>query len=342
METARFGGTDGNAEPHEAVCLGESMVLFVPSGDGPAHEVDTWHRTIGGAESNVACHLAEGGMRTRWVSALGADPFGSVVLDRLGRFGIELDDVRIDRRRPTGVYFKAPGHTGSRVWYNRTDSAAAAMGPELLESLELERTRLLHLTGITPALSSSCRELVDAALDLPRGDMLVSLDVNWRSLLWSARGAEGVDDPAELLRAFADRADVVLVGDDEAAEVWGSRSVSEIRELLPHPRSLVIKHGSAGATLVEDGTELFEPALSVEVVEPVGAGDAFAAGVLASTLAGDEPRHRLRSGHLKAAAVLCTTDDVGPPLPEADVSRMLAADEREWSSVTIREGEVIG
>lgn len=165
--------------------------------------------------------------------------------------------------------------------------------------------------------------------------------------LWEAAGAQDVDDPAGLLRELADRAGIVLVGADEAEAVWNTSSTSGIRELLPHPRTLVIKHGARGATLVEggeggdDGHEVFEPALNVDVVEPVGAGDAFAAGFLAATLRGGSRQQRLRAGHLQAAAVLCTADDLAPPLAAADVARMLAADEREWAAARVRDGELI-
>ena len=318
----------------DVVCLGESMALFVPS--GPARE---WRQTVGGAESNVACHLAGAGLRSRWVSALGDDPFGQSVLDSLAGAGVDTTDVRRDPERPTGVYFKDSAPAGGRVSYYRSGSAATALGPELIEDLDLSRTALLHLTGITPALSDRCRALVDVLTSRRSPDVRMSFDVNWRAALWRSAG---VADPPGLLRDLANRADVVFVGADEAEAVWGVSSVAEIRALLPEPRSLVVKHGARGATLVEEGAEEFEPALEVDVVEPVGAGDAFAAGFLAAALRGGNRRHRLRAGHLRAAAVLCTSDDVAPPLDVPDLGRMLDADLGTWESITIRGGRVVG
>lgn len=339
MESERAGPADTqDGALGDVVCLGESMALFVPCSEAPARR---WRQTTGGAESNVACHLAGAGLTSRWVSALGEDPFGQAVLESLAEAGVDTADVRIDPARPTGVYFKTAASTGSRVQYYRSGSAATAMGPELLDRLDFSRTALVHLTGITPALSARCRELVDAALSLQPRNMLISIDVNWRPSLWKASGAEDVDDPPGLLRELADRADIVLVGDDEAEAIWKRSSSSEIRDLLPRPRSLVVKHGARGATLVEDGSEVFEPALTVDVVEPVGAGDAFAAGFLAATLRGHSRQQRLRAGHLQAAAVLCTTDDVGTPLGESTTSRMLAADYHTWAEARVREGEII-
>jgi 2-dehydro-3-deoxygluconokinase len=323
----------------DVVCLGESMALFVP-GSESRNRANHWRQTVGGAESNVACHLAGSGLTTRWISALGADPFGQAVLDRLTGAGVDVSDVRIDPHKPTGVYFKASAPTGSDVWYYRTGSAATGLGPDLLDSVDLSRTSLLHLTGITPALSPGCRDLVRAALSSPTRDKLVSFDVNWRPPLWKAADAQGVDAPT-LLRGLADRADIVLVGDDEAEAIWARSSVAGIRDLLPNPRSLVIKHGASGATLVEDGHEAFQPALNVEVVEPVGAGDAFAAGFLAATLKGQSRQQRLRAGHVQAAGVLCSTDDVAPALDASDAARLLTADEQSWARARIAKGELI-
>src|SRR5690606_28978371 len=138
----------------------------------------------------------------------------------------------------------------------------------------------------------------------------------------------------------------VMVGDDEADQVWGESAPHAIRELLPRPESLVVKHGERGATLIErdrdtaiDRPAIFEPALQVDVVEPVGAGDAFAAGFLAATLAGDEPQRRLRAGHLRAAGALRTHGDLGDPLPAGLVAKLLDADERTWAQTRITRNE---
>lgn len=334
-ERSKSAGTQDGL-PGDVVCFGESMALFVPAGDDPAQ----WRQTVGGAESNVACHLAGAGLTVRWVGALGSDPFGRAVHDSLAESGVDTTDVHFDPNRPTGVYFKESAPTGSRVRYYRTGSATTGLGPDLLDRVDLSRTELLHLTGITPALSAGCRELVATALSSRRRNMLVSFDVNWRPALWEAAGVDG-SDAAELLRELADRADIVLIGEDEAEAIWNMSSVAGIRDLLPNPRSLVIKQGALGATLAEAGRTVFEPALNVDVVEPVGAGDAFAAGFLTATLNGRTPQQRLRAGHLRAAAVLCTTDDVAPGLGETDTARMLVADEHTWAGARVRKGEVL-
>ncbi len=308
------------------------MALFVPAEDGPADQVRTWIRTVGGAESNVACHLAGLGVRTGWVSAVGDDPLGRAVVSTVAAAGVDVSGVVVDPNRPTGLYFKEIEPAGTPVRYYRTGSAASGMGPSLVSTLDLESVRVVHTSGITPALSESCLALMRALFALPRHPRLMSFDVNWRPALWAGRDA-GV------LTELANAADIVLVGADEADAVWGSHAPQRIREILSGPGTLVVKQGERGATMIErdpatgdDGPEVFEPALRVDVVEPIGAGDAFAAGFLAATLAGASPRRRLRAGHLQAAGALRTREDIGTPLPAELVAELLEADDRTWAA----------
>jgi 2-dehydro-3-deoxygluconokinase len=319
----------------DVLCLGESMALFVPAEDGPPERVRTWTRTVGGAESNVACHLAGLGVASAWVSAVGDDAFGRAVVDFVGGYGVDVSRVRFDPDRPTGLYVKESDASGSPVRYYRRGSAASGMGPELVADLPLDGVQVVHTSGITPALSDSCLALMRELVALTRKTHLLSFDLNWRPKLWAGR------DPA-VLRELAAAADIVLVGADEAETVWGAGDPDAIRKLLPEPATLVVKQAERGATLIEhdpdtgaDRPAVFQPALRVDVVEPVGAGDAFAAGFLAATLSGEHPGRRLRAGHLQAAAVLRTHDDVCGPLPASLVARLLAAGEAEWARAHI-------
>lgn len=310
------------------VCLGETMVMMVPAEPGPVHLVRTWHRAVGGAESNVAVHLTRLGVRSSWVSAVGDDSFGLAVLDAVGGFGVDVSRVRIDPARPTGLYVKEASPHGSPVRYYRRGSAASGMGLEMIDRLGLGEVGLVHLSGITAALSDSCLAMMRELLRRPRHGFRISFDLNWRPALWTGR------DP-RVLRELADMADVVLAGSDEAELVWGTGDPARLRQLLPGPASLVVKQGADGATLLEGGASYFEPALEVEVVEPVGAGDAFAAGFLAATLAGESPSVRLRAGHLQAATALLTAEDVGDPLPDDVTVPLLHADPQTWASARL-------
>jgi 2-dehydro-3-deoxygluconokinase len=238
--------------------------------------------------------------------------------------------VVVDPGRPTGLYIKESDASGSPVRYYRRGSAASGMGPALVDVLPLDEVRVVHTSGITPALSDSCLALMRALAAAPRS-FLLSFDLNWRPALWRDR------DPA-VLRDLAAAADLVFVGADEAERVWGVATPAEIRALLPEPDTLVVKQGADGATVFDGASEpVFQPGLKVDVVEPVGAGDAFAAGFLYGTLAGWSPERRLRSGHLRAATALLTHHDVGPSLPEDLVESLLDASPDEWAAAHISQ-----
>ncbi|MGW4116278.1 sugar kinase [Actinosynnema sp. NPDC004786] len=314
------------------LCVGETMAVFTPAEAGPPEDVRTWVRGVGGAESNVACALVAHGVPAGWASAVGDDPFGRAVVAAVAAAGVDVSHVRVDPARPTGLYLKEADRAGSAVRYYRAGSAASALGPGLLDRLDLASVSYVHVSGITAALSPSCLALVRALLAHP--GVTTSFDVNWRPALW---GPEGPD----VLRSLAAAADLVLVGDDEAEALWGVSEPAAVREVLPEPGTLVVKQGAVGATVLEaGGPPVFEPALRVDVVEPVGAGDAFAAGYLAATLAGASPARRLRTGHLAAAGALRTVSDMAVPLPPADVARLLDADPATWAAATVTSSGV--
>ncbi|MEW2134248.1 sugar kinase [Streptomyces sp. NPDC005435] len=311
------------------VCVGETMAALAPDPPGPAADAGRLRLSVAGAESNVAMYLADHGVAATWLSALGDDPLGRRVRGAVGAAGVDVTHVRTDPDRPTGLMLKNPAPTGTRVHYYRQGSAASALGPGLLDHPAVRTATLLHLTGITPALSPSCRDLVTRALAVPAAERpyAISFDVNHRPALWPK------DTAPDLLRDLADRADIVLVGLDEAQHLWGpALTPATVRALLPGPRILVVKDGSRTATAFTESEAVSVAALRVTVVEPVGAGDAFAAGFLAGLLRG-EPVHRaLRLGHITAASALKVTSDRGPLPPDHCVDRLLALPDEEWEA----------
>jgi 2-dehydro-3-deoxygluconokinase len=321
----------------DAVCLGESMVTFVPSVPGPLSDVPTFHRAIGGAESNVACTLARAGHRTRWISRVGADGFGDHLLGAIAACGVDVGAVRRDPDRPTGVYFRtagdrdAAGPGRAEVVYYRTGSAASALSPALVRRDELWSGRVLHLTGITAALSATCRSLVRRLTRREPGRPLLSFDVNHRPALWR-------DADPRLLLDLARGCDLVFVGEDEAAAAWGLPDADAVRAELPEPGALVVKQGAAGATLYQGGERLRVPAPAVDVVAHVGAGDAFAAGFLSATLRGLAPPARLRHGHLMAAAALTVPGDLAVPPTRAHADALAALDDAAWGRLRLGHG----
>ncbi|WP_217999714.1 sugar kinase [Curtobacterium ammoniigenes] len=320
----------GSAADPDVVTIGETMAMVVPSEGQPIRSAALFEVHAGGAESNVACHLARLGVRSAWVSALGTDALGDRVLTAIASRGVDVQWVRRDDRAPTGVYFKDPG---DGVSYYRRGSAASLLCPDDLARVPLGTARVVHLSGITPALSDDCAALVAAVIDrVAPSATALSFDVNFRPGLWPATTAGPV------LRALANRADIVFVGLDEAAALWGSQSAADVRAALPGPRYVVVKDGDVGATEFGPAGRVFVPAIPTDVVEAVGAGDAFAAGYLAAMLRtaaldddlaavrGSDPTQagadavqlaveRLQAGHVSAGLVLRSISDLDVPEP---------------------------
>ncbi|QHK20568.1 sugar kinase [Pseudarthrobacter psychrotolerans] len=325
-----------------AVCVGETMAMLTPVQAVPLHQATELHCGIGGAESNVAIGLAAMGLDSHWVGRVGRDGFGTRILNELSSHGVGVTGVEVDPALPTGLYVKVPAQSsdpdgGSSVLYYRQGSAASAMGPGTLANPAvaelLEQASLIHLSGITAALSPGCRDLTEAILAAPRHGRLISFDVNWRPALWA-------NQDRSLLRQLANRADVVLVGKDEAEHAFGTTDETELRRLLPDPAVLVIKNEAISAiALARDGGRAEVPALSVDVLEPVGAGDSFAAGYLSGMLFGLDQKASLRRGHVAAACTLTVHGDRGP-LPEArELSAILDASDAQWGATHVTGGQ---
>ncbi|RPK59277.1 2-dehydro-3-deoxygluconokinase [Streptomyces sp. ADI96-02] len=341
-------GTARAAATTDVVCLGESMVTFLPSQPGRLADVPSFERGIGGAESNVACALAAAGHRAAWVGRVGADGFGDHLVETIAGYGVDTSAVRRDPGRPTGIYFRTAADRGAgdhEVAYYRAGSAASAMSPDNVPYDALFAGRVLHLSGITAALSADCLALL-RDLTAPRaGRPLVSFDVNHRPRLWRNGGVD-----ASVLLDLARGADLVFVGEDEAEEAWGIAGAEAIRAALPEPSVVVVKRGSAGATVfsgpgpgprsVGFGLDAVTvvPALRVDVVAAVGAGDAFAAGFLSATLRGLPVRDRVRHGHLMAAAVLTVPGDLTDPPSRAHADRLAALDASTWGRLRLGPG----
>lgn len=296
--------------PH-VVTVGESMVMLVPEDASPVGAGSRLVLRAGGAESNVAASLARLGHPTRWISVVGDDPFGRILTEELTTAGVGIDSVLLDPSAPTGIFVKSPQGGTTRVHYYRRGSAASRLGPATVTPAMVQGAGLIHLSGITPSLSVSCRELTEHVLARRSlGEATVSFDVNYRPGLWP------VEEAAPVLLALSREADIVFVGRDEAEVLWGTTTAEQVRELLPEPAVLVVKDGALGASSFGLEGQFWADALRVAVVETVGAGDAFAAGWLSGWLRGYDPIRRLRLGHLIASRAVQVVDDC-PAMPSS-------------------------
>jgi len=289
------------------VTVGETMALL----DAPAtgRLGGALPVRIGGAESNVAIGLARLGVDCTWTSRVGDDALGTFVTREIRAEGVRVVATR-DAAAPTGLMVKEHrGGRPSRVRYYRAGSAASRLSPADVDAVadEIAAADVLHVTGITAALGAAPLTAVERAIEVARAaGTTVSFDVNHRATLWPAAVA------APVLARLAAAADLVFAGPEEAALVLGrppappSFEEGELlaRELAKRgPGAVVVKLGALGA-LALSGDQVHEAsALPVEVVDPVGAGDAFVAGYLSELVAGGSVPDALRTANGCGAAV---------------------------------------
>lgn len=294
----------------DVLTLGEAMVAF--RAPGPLRTATVMDVSVAGAESNVAIGLARLGHRVRWAGRVGSDEFGAQVLRTLRAEGVLVDDSATTAQRQNGLIFfdRAPGGR-TRVHYRRAGSAATELGPKDLDAAWAESPRLLHLTGITPALGSSpARAVSEAAQQARRRGGLVCLDVNYRQLLWTHQQASnflrGIVADVHILVASEDELPLVAAGPTEADQVADLLSAGV--------REVVVKRGARGASTYTSDGRSDRDAVPVDVVDTVGAGDAFTAGYLSAVLDGLGVTDRLhRAVVLGAAAVASPGDWEGLP-----------------------------
>ncbi len=270
------------------------------------------------------------GHRSAFIGRVGGDGFGAAIVRRLGGEGVDVSALVVDSTRPTGLLVRERRTLGpSDVLYHRAGSAGSQLSPDDVGAGArlFERARWLHVTGITPALSLTCREAVSAAFELAAAHgLIVSLDLNIRRKLWSEEQA------ASVLRELVPRSDVVFAAPDEAAVVTGD-AASDSPEVLGASlvslgtRVAVMKLAEEGALEVRRGEPtIHREALRVpQVVDAVGAGDAFAAGYIAATLEGVDAVAVLDLANACGASAIASIGDLTGLPTRAEAERVLAS-----------------
>lgn len=318
MSGAAARGSQGAPGAPEVVVCGEAMVLMLAEPGVPLERATAFRRSVAGAESNVATGLARLGHSVRWLGRVGAGPMGRAVLTQLRAEGIDLSYAVTDPAAPTGLLIR-DSHPARAidVEYHRAGSAAAHLTPGEITAPMVAGARLLHLTGITPMLSASAHRATLRLIELASGaGVLVSFDPNVRLKLGSAERWREVTGP------LLDQADVVLAGADELA-LLGRTPESA----APSAAALVVKHRDKSATCRTPEGSWHRPAFTVPVTDPVGAGDAFAAGFLSGWLRGAPPGECLTEGAAIASLVVRSATDTDGLPDRTGLERVLAAGE---------------
>jgi 2-dehydro-3-deoxygluconokinase len=289
--------------------LGESMLrLSVPTGRR-LDDTRSLELEIGGAESNVCTAMARLGRRAAWVGRLPASALGGAVLRALRADGVDVSAARLAPGERLGTYFieYAAAPRSTQVIYDRANSAAANMTIADVDWGYLLDTRVLHLTGITAALSESCYAVVAEAVRRARAaGVAVSFDVNYRAKLWDTATA------GERLRPLIAEADVLFCKSADAAALFGCagepRAQMQALQRLTRAQAIYCTFGERGASLLRGDALISQPAIPVQIIDRIGSGDSFAAGGLDGWL-DDDPAEGLRRGVALAAIALTQHGD---------------------------------
>jgi 2-dehydro-3-deoxygluconokinase len=292
--------------PPGLVTIGQTLATVRSTTAGPLGRGQLLRLSVAGAESNVAIGVRRLGVPATWTGHVGQDAAGDLVLRELRAEGVAVRAVR-DPDRPTALLLsERRTATQRRIWYYRRDAAGAGLSPADVEQADWSGAGLVHLTGITACLGPGPAAAAAAATARARAaGMQVSVDLNHRLAL--------ADDIAfaAAVRPLAAAADVVFATAAEAATLTGQTDVTLMAaELLASgPSAVIIKLGTEGSLLVTPDGAVRQPALPASVVDPVGAGDAFAAGFLAGRLHGADPVGCLRQAAQVAAVAVATEGD---------------------------------
>jgi 2-dehydro-3-deoxygluconokinase len=302
----------------DVVALGEAMLEFNQTRPAEA----TYLQGYGGDTSNAVIAAARAGAATAYLTRLGDDWFGQRLRALWAQEGVDASGVETDATRNTGIYFVNHGPAGHAFTYLRAGSAASAMTPEWLPRGLVQGSRILHVSGISLAISASARQTTMAAMRSARETgTSVSFDPNLRLKLWSLdRARAGITEAAALCDIFLPGAEDMeaLLGltDADAIVDWGHARGA---------RAVVLKLGARGC-LASDGRErLLLPARQVSLVDATGAGDCFCGNLLARIAAGDSIFAATRFANAAAALAVQGFGAVAPLPTRAAVQAALAA-----------------
>ena len=287
--------------------LGETGVLLDPTADGEVALGSLFRLRISGSESNFAIGLRRLGIPVTWVSRLGTDPMGDVILRTLADEGIDVSLVQRDPAAPTAATFKIRSQGATRLAYYRRGSAATRMLPEDVPDSAFEGVDVVHLTGITMALGDGPRALVRSVAERARErGITVTFDLNHRPALWASETA------AAAVKTVIPWTDWVLCGEEEARLLFGGDGTDAVVDRLvgAGARRVVLRIGADGALVFAAGTRTLVPAVPIErIVDDIGAGDAFDAGFAYGLVLGLQPKRAARIGNLLASRALAGTGD---------------------------------
>lgn len=302
----------------DILAYGEPMVEFNQTRDGDGR---LYLQGYGGDSSNFAIAAARQGARTGYLSAVGDDPYGRLLRALWTREGVDHRGVKTDADAFTAIYFVTHGEGGHAFHFFRAGSAASRMTPADLPHERIAAARVLHLSGISLAISSAACDTGYAAIETARkAGVRVSFDTNLRLKLWS------IDRARAVMNDVLARCDIALPSYDDIAAITG---LGEPEALVDHCLRLgagivALKLGADGAIVASANERHRIAAFPCTPVDATGAGDTFGGAFVARLVAGDG---LLDAGRHAAAAAALSTEDYGAvaPIPRAETVRAALA-----------------
>ena len=301
----------------DIVALGEAMIEFNQTRMGePAYL-----QGYGGDTSNAIIAAARQGAKTAYLTRLGEDRFGAMLLDLWRRESVATCAVRIDSQAHTAVYFVNHDEQGHSFSYLRAGSAASRMQPVDLDLALIANAKFLHVSGISQAISASACDTVFAAIAHARASgVMVSYDANLRLKLWPLARAQAI------VRATIASSDYFLPSLDDAQQFTGLKDSDAIVDwcLEAGARQILLKLGRDGVIVADATRRIHVPGYPVEAIDATGAGDCFAGSLLARLAAGDDVLAAARYANAAAALTITGFGAVAPiPVPQ-QVQALLA------------------
>lgn len=298
----------------DVILIGEPIVILTAQELGDIQDVKDFTRSIAGAEINVAVGLKNLNHQVSYVTKLGGDPFGPYIENFLTEKGIDTSHVSYNMDTSTAFMLKGMTEEGDpEVVYFRKGSAAAFLTKEDIEAIPFDGVKHIHVTGIPPGLSLSCREAIYAAIDKAKeAGIFITFDPNIRPTIWDTK-----EEMISVLNDIASRCDMILPGINEGKILVGSDDPDEIADfyLNMNAQSVVIKLGAEGAFVKTKDEVYVVPGFKVDtVVDTVGAGDGFAVGVISGILEGLTLRESVTRGNaIGSLQVTVQGDNEGLP-----------------------------
>lgn len=290
------------------------MGLLISQEEGAFEHVGAFYVTTCGAEFNVAIGMQRIGHPVGYYTKLGDDPFGKRIVNTMQAEKISTELIDFSQDRFTGFMLKSKVSQGDpAIFYFRRNSAASTMSPEDVERLDLSRYGAIHMTGITPAISESARAAAEALCAKAKAEgMQFSFDPNLRPQLWPDRQVM-----IDYMNTMAGKSDIFLPGINEARILVGTDVPEEIAQFNLNRGCgvVVVKLGTRGAYYATaQGEAGYVDGFPAKVVDTVGAGDGFAAGVLTGRLEGLSWEESVRRGNaVGAIQVMSLGDNDGLP-----------------------------